>query len=982
MQAVRNEDIAIIGLSGRFPGAKTVEDFWLNLCQGRESIHYFSDQELQAAGVSEQLYKQKNYVKAKGIVDEVAYFDAAFFGLSALEAQILDPQHRLFLLCAWEALENAGIALKPNKNRVGVFASTGMSFYLLKHILSDPELLKNVDDYQLLMSNDKDFLATRLSYLFNLQGPSVNLQTGCSSSLVSVHYACQSLLNGECDMALAGGVSLTIPQEQGYLYQKEMIGSPDGHCYAFDGRAQGTVKSNGVGVVLLKPLNYALRDQDPIYAVIRATAVNNDGANKVGYTAPSVSQQSAVIREAMQMADVMPHWIEYIETHGTGTLLGDPIEVAALTQAFATAKHQPSSCALTSLKTNIGHLDVAAGVAGLIKASLAVYHGKIPASLNFSELNPKINLDNTPFYINTQLKEWKSQQPYRYAGVSAFGIGGTNAHVVLQQAPTHHQQEKSDREASHLLFFSAKSPASLLGNVKKMASYLQANPNIDLADVAYTLQHGRAVMPYRMALSVSQVNDVVLQAESLSMDGLTPVTTTPSIVFMFSGQGSQYPGMAAQWYATDEAFKNALDECLAALKPHMQQDLRQCIFPTTIDASAHERLKQTEITQPALFAIEYALAQSYLAKGVKPAAVMGHSIGEYAAAVIAGIFSLNDAAKLIARRGQLIQSLPAGSMLAVFQTAEKLAPILTKNVDIALINALNITVVAGPTSAIEDFSLQLQQLGIQYQPLHTSHAFHSSMLDTILPEFAQTVASTQRNAPTLSMASNVTGDWLTAEQACSVQYWVDQMRQTVKFVNCIASIEKKLSPYFIELGPGRTLQQLVYQQGIKKAWNSLPTANEATQDKDVIMKTLAALWNAGVPVKMPVKGKRIRLPTYAWDLQRYWIENRHPQQANIPVPVETPSVNVDIKSQIQTIWSAVLGVPLISDEDHFFNLGGNSFTAIQFINRLPATWLDKVTVVHLYQYPKFIRFVEFLESIVCENDEMNERELFSAQGEL
>lgn len=437
MESIRAEDIAVVGLSGRFPGASTLEQFWTNCCEGKETIKHFSADELTAAGVNQDTLAQPNYIRSKGILDNVHYFDADFFGISEQDAKVLDPQQRLFLQCAWEALVDAGYVPKQQSHsRVGVFASTGMSLYLINNILKNPQLLQNLDEYQVLLGNDKDFLATRVSYLLNLKGPSMAIQTGCSSSLVCIHYAVQSLLNGECDMAIAGGVSITIPQEQGYFYRKEMIGSADGHCYAFDKRAQGTVKSNGVGVVALKLLSDALADNDSIYAVIRGSAVNNDGAQKVGFTAPNALQQTSVIKEALNVAQVSVDSIAYIETHGTGTLLGDPIELSALKNAFGQALDTDNKqCALASLKTNIGHLDVAAGVAGFIKVCLAIHHKKIPASLNFSDLNPKISLENSPFYINVSLRDWPNSQPVRVAGISAFGVGGTNAHIILQQAP-------------------------------------------------------------------------------------------------------------------------------------------------------------------------------------------------------------------------------------------------------------------------------------------------------------------------------------------------------------------------------------------------------------------------------------------------------------------------------------------------------------------------------------------------------------------
>ncbi|MBA2651016.1 MAG: acyltransferase domain-containing protein [Tatlockia sp.] len=984
MQDIREEDIAVIGMAGRFPGAKTLSEFWQNLCLGKETIHHFSPEELLSAGVDAALLKQPNYVSAKGIVSDLEYFDHKFFGLSFFDAKILDPQHRLFLMCAWEALENAAYVPK-DKNRVGVFASSSLSLYLLKNILSNQELLQNVDEYQLLLGNDKDFLATRVSYLLNLQGPSVNIQTGCSSSLVGVHYACQSLLSGECDLALAGGVSLTVPQTQGYLYKKEMIGSPDGHCYAFDARAQGTVKSNGVGVILLKPLANALKDEDHIYAVIRGTAINNDGANKVGFTAPGVTQQAAVINEALQMADMDPEWVDYIETHGTGTILGDPIEIAALKQVFS-GRRNGDKCAVASLKTNLGHLDVAAGIAGLIKACLAVYHGKIPASLNFSTLNPKINFSNSPFYVNTALRDWHPKQRPRVAGVSSFGIGGTNAHIVLQQCLTVRKTSCLSPKTVQLLYFSARSQYSLMENMNAVSTHLKQYPDLALRDVAFTLEKGRELMPYRFAVAISDQNELQSQINSLTGKHLSAVKTSPPVVFMFSGQGSQYPGMARQLYAMEPHFRDALDECLCALGQFMQGDLRQILLAEGADAN---QLKQTEITQPALFAIEYALAKTYLAFGVKPVALIGHSVGEYAAAVLAEIFTLKDAARLIVGRGRLVQSLPEGSMLALFATVGKVEQILPCELDIALINAPNLTVVSGKRAAIEAFAIRLKEEGIRNQILHTSHAFHSRMMDKILAEFASLVAELKRSPPKLPIASNVSGDWMTVDEALSVDYWVKQLRQTVNFSQGLATVEKRYSPVFIEIGPGRTLQNLSLNQGITKAFNSLPQNYEEKHDQQVFLNTLAQLWNLGVNLTSVTSGQSIPLPSYQWQLERCWIDPVLNTQVS-PISLNEAEEEVDPKTVVKEAWKSVLGLEDVLEHDHFFSLGGSSLAAIQLINQMPLTLQKHLNVVHVYQYPRFSDFIQYIQTLGSEDkpsrdnndDRQAELSLFTSQKEL
>lgn len=525
MTGIRMEDVAVTGFSGRFPGANTVEQFFENCCQGKDTIEHFSQSALESAGIKPALFNQPHYVRAKGIIEQPEYFDARFFGISDKEATLMDPQQRLFLLCAVEALEQAGLILdKSTPKTVGVFASTGISHYLIHHILKNETLMQNVDELQLLLGNDKDFLATRLSYYLNLQGPSLTIQTGCSSSLVNIHYAVQSLLNGECDMAVAGGVSLTIPQQQGYFYFKDMIGSPDGHCRAFDTEACGTVKSNGLGVVVLKPLAQAVADNDYIYAVIRGSAVNNDGSAKVGFTAPNANQQAAVIREALQMAEVDPAEIGYIETHGTGTLLGDPIEISALKKAFQLAHIKGQSCALTSLKTNVGHLDVAAGVASFIRACLAVNQAKIPPSLHFSTLNPAINLDNTCFYINTEMRAWPETAKSRCAGISAFGIGGTNAHVIIKQPPA--RVASIPTMAARIFPFSAKSSESLWRYLQVFRNFVEQSPAISLTDLAHTLTHARTAFCWRAVVIAENTAQLLEKLTLLCVSDLCQIDET------------------------------------------------------------------------------------------------------------------------------------------------------------------------------------------------------------------------------------------------------------------------------------------------------------------------------------------------------------------------------------------------------------------------------------------------------------------------
>jgi len=649
-------EIAIVGMACRFPGAKDVDEFWNNLKEGVESISFFTDEELRASGVPPSTLGDPDYVKAKGVVDDVDLFDAAFFGFNHREAQILDPQHRLFLECAWQAIEGAGHDCERYGGRIGVYAGTSMNTYLLS-LYSNRDLMESFGPLQLLIASDKDFLATRVSYKLNLTGPSITVQTACSTSLVAVHLACQSLLNGECDMALAGGVSIRIPQKSGYLYQGGGIVSPDGHCRAFDAGANGTVSGDGVGVVLLKRLEDALEEGDSVRAIIKGSAINNDGAMKAGFTAPSVNAQAIVIAEAQAMAGVDAETISYVEAHGTGTALGDPIEVAALREAFRTTTDRNGFCAIGSVKTNIGHLDAAAGVAGLIKVVKALEEKKLPPSLHFERPNPKADFADSPFYVNNTLAEWRGHGKPLRAGVSSFGMGGTNVHAIVEEAP------RADAPASsrpwHLLMLSAKSGSALEAATSNLAGYLDRNPGANLADVAFTLQAGRRAFDHRRITVCRDQGDA--RATLRTLDRQRVFTSLHDdvdrpVVFMFSGQGSQYVNMGLDLYQAEGEFREQVDLCSEILGPALGVDLRDVMYPDEAKREDSARLlDQTFITQAAVFVIDYALARLWMRWGVQPRAMIGHSIGEYVAACLAGVFTLEDALRLVAARGRLMQ---------------------------------------------------------------------------------------------------------------------------------------------------------------------------------------------------------------------------------------------------------------------------------------------------------------------------------------
>lgn len=885
------DEIAIIGMAGRFPGANKIDSFWQNLRSGVESISFFTDEELIAAGIDSELLNNPSYVKANGILENIDLFDAAFFGFSPKEAEITDPQHRLFLEAVWEALETAGYHSATYSGQIGLFAGVGISTYLLENLYSHPDLLESTDNYQILIGNDKDFLPTLVSYKLNLKGPSINVQTACSTSLVAVHLACQSLLNGESDIALAGGVTVGAQQKTGYYYQEGGIQSPDGHCRAFDAQAQGTIGGNGLGVVVLKRLEDAISDGDYIHAVIKGSAVNNDGSLKVGYTAPSVDGQREVILEALALAGVEPETIGYVETHGTGTILGDPIEIKALTQAFAASTNEKGFCAIGSVKSNVGHLDTAAGVTGLIKAVLVLKHKQIPPSLHFEKPNPQIDFANSPFYVNTQLREWNSNGTPRRAGVSSFGIGGTNAHVILEEAPV--IEISAPSRPWQLLTVSAKTSTALETATVQLGDYLEKNTDTSLADIAYTLQVGRCAFDYRRIIICQDRGDTVQSLHNQYSERIFSHHRKPShcpVIFMFSGQGSQYANMGRELYELESVFKKHVDICAAILQPHLGLDIRSLLYPNPEETeTAANQLQQTFLTQSALFVTEYALAQLLMAWGVRPEAMIGHSIGEYVAATIAGVFSLEDALKIVAIRGQLMQSLSPGSMLAIKLPEKEVRSLLNKNelyrksLQIAVINSPSSCVVSGTSDIVAALEQQLSSSEIECRQLHTSHAFHSVMMEPILSKFGDAIKSVKLNPPKIHFISNVTGNWISAEQATNPDYWCQHLRQTVRFSDGISQLIQQFTGVFLEVGPGRTLATLTTQHLGKDAQQQVLTSlrhvKEQQSDVCFLLQTLGRLWLAGVEIDWSgfyadEKRHRLPLPTYPFERQRYWIDRK------------------------------------------------------------------------------------------------------------
>jgi phthiocerol/phenolphthiocerol synthesis type-I polyketide synthase E len=879
------EPIAIIGMRGRFPGANDLETYWQNLAQGVESIVTLTPEEIRASGVPDSISHLPGYVNASPVIDGVDMFDAEFFGFSARDASLTDPQHRLFLETAWEALEDAGYEPANFLGPIGVFGGCEMSTYLYQ-LSQNADALKYIDGMQLMVTNDKDHLCTQVAYRLNLRGPSVTVQTTCSTSLVAVAMACESLQSGACEMALAGGVTVRVPQRGGYFYTAGSILSPDGHCRPFDVNAQGTIVGSGVGIVVLKRLSDALASRDNVRAVILGAGVNNDGNDKVGYTAPSFRGQAAAIRAAHAASGVAPDSIGYVEAHGTGTILGDPIELSALTEVFQEKTERRAFCGVGSVKSNFGHLSCAAGVAGLIKTVLTLERGAIPPTLHYTAPNPAIDFAKSPFYVATKLNPWKRNGAPRRAGVSSFGVGGTNAHLVLEEARK--RPAPNECRSEQLVLLSARTEAALDSATTQLAHHLRTHPKLRVPDVAFTLQIGRRFFRHRRFLNV-QSDDrqgLIAALSAPNRLGRTVAATSRPVVFMFPGQGSQYPGMCAGLYEHEPLIRKAIDRCARLLKPALEADLRGVLFPAkSRRKSAAQVLKDTRWAQPALFTIGYALAQLWRSWGIQPGAMIGHSVGEYVAAAVAGVMSLPDALRLIAERGRLISSLPRGSMLAVMAPMESVERFVDREIALAAVNAPGLAVLSGPDRAIARVEEALTKESVAARRLHTSHAFHSAMMEPILKEFGDLVAKVRLSAPSIPFVAAMTGQWADGI-VTKPDYWIAQLRSSVRFADGVRTIADPdgavgKDALYLELGPGNTLTTFVGRTAGNNGkpppcFPSLPGPAERRPDTEVILNALGQLWANGATCDWEgfhktEPGARVSLPTYPFERQSYWI---------------------------------------------------------------------------------------------------------------
>ncbi len=875
--------IAVVGRAARFPGAPSVDQFWRNIRDGVESIRALSDDELREAQVREALLSDPTYVKRGAPLDNMEGFDAQYFGFNPKDAAIMDPQHRHFLECSVEALENAGYAPEFFPGSIGVFAGSGMHAYMMFNLVTNPDLVEDVGLFLLRHTgNDKDFLCTRASYELNLTGPSVNVQTACSTSLVAIHVASQNLLNGECDIALAGGVTIEIPHRRGYLYQEGEILSPDGHCRAFDASSKGTVFGSGVGVVVLRRLEDAINDGDQIYAVIRGSAVNNDGSTKVGYLAPSVDGQAAALAEALAVAGVDPNSITYIETHGTGTPVGDPIEIAALQQGFGDCERK-QFCAIGSVKTNIGHTDTAAGVAGFIKTVEALRHKKIPPSLHFREPNSAIDFAQSPFYVNAALSDWSSRDTPRRACVNSIGVGGTNAHVVLEEAPSLDPSEPS--HSWQLLTLSAKTSDALEAATTNLSDHLREYPDLNLADAAYTLQLGRSTHRYRRSVvadNPSRAADALENPNSDRVNTNEAPDAKRSIAFMFAGGGAQYPTMGLGLYDHEPTYRQEIDRCLEFLDSQIDFDLRSLLYPDSnqMDQAAAE-LERPSRALPALFITQYAQARLWMSWGIEPEVMIGHSMGEYTAACLAGVFSPEDAMRLVLLRGRLFERLPKGTMLSVPLGQSELEQFLSDDLSIAAVNAPDLCAASGPVASIDKLEARLGEREIDAQRIRIAVAAHSSMLDDILEDFREYCQTLDLRSPQIPVASNLSGAWLTAQEACDPEYWTKHLRHTVRFADGIGLLLQQSERTLLEIGPGRTLATLSRMHSDfgsnHMTITSMRHPDEHDSDCEFMLKSLGEMWLAGIQpswdsLHQHQRRRRVALPTYPFEHRRYWID--------------------------------------------------------------------------------------------------------------
>lgn len=1045
------DGIAIIGMAGRFPQAPNLQRFWENLCQGIESTSFFSEEELEQAGISPELLRHPNYVRARGVLEDADLFDAGFFGYSPREAELTDPQIRLFLECAWEVLESAGRNPDKFSGMIGVYAGMSFSSYIWE-LAGEGMDADSVSAFRILMGGaEKDHLATTISYRLNLRGPSLNIQTACSTSLVAVHAAARAVMTYECDMAIAGGSTVNVPQRSGYMHEPGGIASADGHCRSFDAEASGSVSGDGVGVVLLKRLEDAIAAGDTVYAVIKGSAVNNDGRRKVGFTAPAVEGQAEVIALALAAAEVECKSIGYIEAHGSATPMGDPIEIEALNQVYGHAGLKLSSIAVGSVKSNLGHLNAAAGVAGLMKTILALRHGSIPASLNFRQPNPAIPFGRGPFRVNHTFTPWPHNNKPRRAGVSSFGIGGTNVHVILEEAPETKPSEPA--KPWQLMVISARSRQALERATDQLATHLLEHPEQNFADVAFTLQEGRKAFEHRR---MAVCRDAAAAASFLQSRTPTQVFTAVSasrrrpVAFLLPGLGDQYLDMGRGLYESEPEFARHVDHCSELLQPLLGVDLRKTMYPDPRvrqqnevrteermnfrnlmqraregDSLTLQEIHRTLWAQPALFVIEYALAKLWMSWGIVPESMMGYSIGEYVAACLAGVISLEDSLRVLAVRAQKIEALAPGGMLAIAASEAEVRPLLTPEISMAGINGKSLCVVAGTPEAVDALQQRLVCEGeLVCRRLLATHAFHSPLMAPVAEELTRLARSIRLSPPKIPYISNVTGKPITDAEATDAAYWARHLTQPVQFAAGLQHMCSPTAPVFLEVGPGQMLTSLTEQylagRGLadRVALASLPHASDAQPDRAFILSTLGNLWLAGIEpdwtgVHRHERRSRVPLPTYPFERQRYWFTpRRRPQQKQDAEPVKAATAAASFAQEIVSsqrsikpedngvensrshlgaefvapgnsteqkiaeIWEELLGIHPIGIHDEFLRLGGNSLLAIKVAAELREAFQIELPLAALLRSSTVSEIALFVEdALLTLIENMDESEL-------
>ncbi len=934
--------VAIIGMAGRFPGAADLDEFWANLAAGVES--------------SKPLVGQ----------DE---FDAGFFGFPDSEALLLEPQQRVFLETCWVALEDAGHDPAGHPDVIGVYAGSSQTEYL-SALRANRSRLALVSDWQMRMATGMDFLTSRVAYKLGLRGPAVTVQTACSTSLVATHLACQALLGGDCDLALSGGVTVHLWPDDEPGEEDAGLLSPDGHCRSFDAGAGGTVFANGVGVLVLKRLVDARRDRDHIRAVIRGSAVNNDGMDKIGFSAPSMSGQAAVIRDAQLGAGVDPSTITYVEAHGTGTPLGDPIEIAALTSAFRRGTQERAYCPIGSVKTNIGHVDAAAGAAGVIKTVLAMEHGLLPASLNFTSPNPKIDFESSPFFVTTELRHWPRDRGPRRAGVSALGFGGTNAHLILEE-DTGQPTPAAAARPWQLLVVSAKTESAVTAAATRLGTHLRERSDTNLADAAWTLQVGRRAHAHRRFM-VSADHDTAAEALTRAVQPVTAAARP--VAFAFPGQGSQRAGMCRDLYEHEPEFRSRIDECAKLALGPLGVDLR------TMLAADGSGLHDMNIGQPAVFAVEYALAELLLRWGIRPDVLVGHSLGAYTAACIAGVFSLPDAMRLVVERGRLLQTVSVGAMVAVPLPEAQVTPLLTADLDVAVVNSPAQCVIAGPSASVDLLVSRLADQGVDARLLRIPVPAHSRYVEPIAAEFERWVAELPMRPPAIPLLSEITGKPLAADEVTSPAYWARHLRHTVRFGDALDTLLAEPGRVIVEVGPGHALTGIVRRHPNRPpdatAVPTLPHPEDDTSDLAALLTAVGHLWSAGADIDWPAlhQGQprhRVPLPTYPFQRRRYVVGppsyatavpaiSMEPVEVREPEPEPLAEAN-GVAARVAALFGQVLGVPSVGLQDSLFTLGGDSVIAAQVVRLLRQAFEISLPLRVIFRNPTVAGLAEYID---------------------